>query len=218
MRSLKRTQTPDFLNLKNYETQSFDSLSTGQKKVIWRSLIEMQGTFCAYCEKEIGKRNRQIEHFFPKGDSPDGVNLYKDLTFEWTNLFGGCIDSDHCGQHKDRNGLLTPKPYSPRDLIKPDKHDPESIFVFTEKGHIYVKDSVIGELATNGMETIRVFNLNVASLVDSRKDTISEFQIRLKGILELAEVIPEVDFKNKIEQLYADIDKSEYRTAVNATI
>lgn len=218
MQILHRPEAPRCLASKNHETQRFESLSATQKKAIWRELTVMQGVFCAYCEKIISKRNRQIEHFFPKNDSPDGINSYAHLTFEWSNLFGGCIESEHCGQHKDRDGPLTPKPYSPVHLIKPDVNNPNTTLLYTELGNILVRDSLEKDQTLKGEETIRVFNLNSPSLVDSRRDVISAFNIRLKAILELGGVITKDDFDCQIDQLNVDIEKSEHRTAIKTVL
>jgi uncharacterized protein (TIGR02646 family) len=218
MRLLDRSESPDCLALKNYEIHAFESLSPGQKRAIWRSLIAMQDVFCAYCEKIIVKRNRQIEHFYPKGDSPDGVNFYESMTFDWSNLFGGCLASEHCGQHKDRDGELSPRPYSPSNLIKPDEHDPSLFFLFSPEGDISLKDGLDAADVNRGKETMRVFNLNTPSLSDSRKSNITVFNLRLKAILSIAEQIPIEAFEEQISELKKDIGNSEHRTAVNGVL
>ncbi|MUJ36027.1 retron Ec78 anti-phage system effector HNH endonuclease PtuB [Aliivibrio fischeri] len=218
MKVLHRPIAPTCLALKDYNIHEFSSLSQGQKRAIWRSLTEMQNTFCAYCEKKIIKNHRQIEHFYPKGDTPDGVHSYKQLTFEWENLFGGCTESEHCGQHKDREGELTPKPYSPDNLIKPDTTDASDILSFTESGEVIVLGDLEESKAFKGRETIRVFNLNNPALVDSRKEIIASFNIRLKGILELAEEIPDNEFADHMDELTRDISQSEHHTAIKAVL
>ena len=218
MRLLVRSESPDCLALKNYEINAFESLSPGQKRAIWKSLIAMQDTFCAYCEKIIAKRNRQVEHFYPKGDSPDGVNTYECMTFDWSNLFGGCLASEHCGQHKDRDGELSPRPYSPSNLIKPDEHDPTLYFLFSPDGDIFLRDGLDAADVGRGEETMRVFNLNTPSLSDSRKSTISLFNLRLKAIFSIADDIPNEAFEEKISELKNDITNSEHRTAVNSVL
>ncbi|TBR44286.1 TIGR02646 family protein [Marinomonas agarivorans] len=214
------TEKPACLDTKNYEIDEFTSLNPNQKKSIWRALNSLQGSFCAYCERTISKRNRQIEHFYPKKKSPDGINMYKHMTFCWENLFGSCITHEHCGQYKDSVGKLSPAPYSPQKLIKPDEHNPTDFFVFSEKGVISLKDDLEEQACERGEETLRVFKLNAPSLIDARASSISLFKPRFEFLLQQMsdENISLEFFHTEVKKLKATINQSAHRTAVNMAL
>ena len=218
MRYLNRPEAPKCLPATG--SKNFNDLKASNKRKIWVQLNKMQGSFCAYCEKEIKKRERQIEHFYPKKNKPDGMHSYNDLSSSWDNLFGACINNEHCGQHKDREGPRGPGAYSPNNLIKPDKYDPSEILIFTEAGDVTTKDFLSKDVKFRGKETIRVFNLNTPSLISSRKGVIDAFNIRLTSILELHNQasLNNEQFKCEINELREDIKTKEHQTAVKMVL
>lgn len=140
------------------------------------------------------------------------------MSFNWTNLFGACLSSDHCGQFKDREGEFTPKPYSPDNLIKPDHHDPKLFFRFTLLGEIIFPEDLEDNFKFRAKETIRVFNLNTPSLMESRLSIIESFNLRLITILSLKAIINAENFTDELSRLEEDITKSEYRSAIESAL
>ncbi|KAB8335131.1 TIGR02646 family protein [Scytonema tolypothrichoides VB-61278] len=71
------------------------------KNEVYHSLLQEQGFVCCYCGMSIGRKQCHIEHFRPK-------SVYRDLTFEYTNLIASCQGEDehkprvpvHCGHKK----------------------------------------------------------------------------------------------------------------------
>jgi uncharacterized protein (TIGR02646 family) len=75
------------------------------KRIVKASLNEDQGGLCAYCEKEIGPNEGQVDHIKPKG----GPNAHPHLCFSYTNYAHSCISNKRCGQKKG-DGLLPIEP------------------------------------------------------------------------------------------------------------
>ncbi|WP_440482014.1 retron system putative HNH endonuclease [Serratia marcescens] len=68
---------PDVLRKYDCKTQTWDDVSSSDKKAIWVELVKMQGKVCAYCERKIDlhkEGDKHIEHFKRKGS-------HKGLTF-----------------------------------------------------------------------------------------------------------------------------------------
>lgn len=214
MKYLKRPNAPTCLANKDFRVHNWSSISQSQKRAIWRVLNKMQDSFCAYCEKKIEKNNRQIEHFYPKKQDTGDGRTYEHLTFTWDNLFGSCVNSEHCGQFKDREGNLSPIPYSPSKLIKPDVHPPETFLTFTYSGEVRAKNSLTEDGKHRAKESIRVLNLNAASLKDSRRDVIRIYEVRIREILNIAANVANNEFHELINQFREDISRSEHRTAL----
>ena len=208
MRFLNRSSRgPTCLEDKDYNIHDFERhLSQSQKKAIWRELNKMQDELCAYCEKKVAKRHRQIEHFYSR-------QTYREKTFDWHNLFGGCISagSEHCGQFKDRDGEKSPKPYNPAELIKPDEHNPAEFFSYSKDGYINIKQNSNDQQQARADETLRVLNLTSSVLTDSRAAAIARYQQRLTTIFEL----PPEHIEIALNQLKEDIAKVEFRTSIH---
>ncbi|MGX5152698.1 retron Ec78 anti-phage system effector HNH endonuclease PtuB [Enterobacter hormaechei] len=149
---------PLVLNKFNFDKDDWDSLSSSDKREVWEEIIKMQGKLCAYCEKKIdhhkkpenNRAERHIEHFYRKG-------VYKDLTFEWSNLFGSCGELQRCGFYKDK------QKYDDADLIKADERDPDDFFRFFESGDVQIKSGLDRQERKMAEVTLRVFNLNPSS-------------------------------------------------------
>lgn len=220
MRYLTRSESPTVLGQKDYATQIFDSLSPTQKKAIWRALRKMQDDFCAYCEKKIKKNHRHIEHFYPKKTKPDDVTSYMHLTFEWSNLFGCCNAKEHCGHFKDGGKEYGAGEYSPDNLVKPDTHNPNEFFLYAEDGKVLIREALSEESNYRAEETIRVFNLNMSALANSRQTLIGRFSDRLSAILKLKEsgTMPDEDLEVELNKIKEEINTFEHRTAVEAVV
>ncbi|HGF5952499.1 retron system putative HNH endonuclease [Escherichia coli] len=111
---------PNVLSSYDFNTQTWDDVSSSDKKDIWVDLVKMQGKVCAYCERKINltkEGDKHIEHFKRKG-------IHRELTFNWENLFGSCGEKQRCGFYKDK------QEYNEGDLLKADEMDPEDFFCF----------------------------------------------------------------------------------------
>ncbi|MFP1794057.1 retron Ec78 anti-phage system effector HNH endonuclease PtuB [Lonsdalea quercina] len=183
MRLLRRhTPGPSVLNNYDYASNNWDCLSSSDKKQIWEEITKMQGKLCAYCEKKIPhhasdnkKAVRHIEHFFRKG-------IYKELTFEWSNLFGSCGETNRCGFYKDKQN------YNDNELIKADKEDPDDFFQFSETGEVEIKPDLKLNNKKKAEVTLRVFNLNPPNggVKAERRRAIQSSLPLIKNLVDIA--------------------------------
>lgn len=211
---------PQGLSDYDYNTTKWTK-STPSKKCrnsIWEQLDAMQGGFCVYCESIAIKGNGHIEHFFHKGQKPDGTTPYKYLTFDWTNLFASCglNSSNTCGHYKDLTGEKGPKTYNPIDLIKPDVEDPKDFFIFLDTGVIQPKSNLCNTKLKRANETIRVLNLN--ALNGARQSQIKIFKDELNELFNLSANLSENELKLEIDKIKSNINKFEYKTAVMSAL
>ena len=163
-------------NLYKDNAKSWDDFSKKKKSALWTELNKMQGARCAYCESKIRDGFRQIEHFVEKQCDPD-------KTFDWNNLFGGCV-SETCGTHKaswkEQNGGCDA--LEKAKIIKPDEDDPEKFLIFVGDGTVHpreeLKESQPDEYE-RAKKTIEIFNLNGdqpnGGIVQKRRISISKF-------------------------------------------
>ncbi|HBT4785313.1 TPA: TIGR02646 family protein [Klebsiella variicola subsp. variicola] len=179
---IRKVNGPAVLSNYNHTNHDWDSLSSDDKRAIWEDLIEMQGKLCAYCEKKIDHTRaeriaavRHIEHFYRKGQ-------HKELTFEWSNLFGSCGELNRCGFYKDK------QKYEEGDLIKADIRDPEVYFFFFENGGVGVREGLNTHDKKMAEVTLRVFNLNPATggVKAERRDAIRKSMTLINKYVEIA--------------------------------
>lgn len=185
MHKLHRGETPSCLKRHHRNSgNDWQRVSPEDKTEIWEALQTMQLDRCAYCESKITAPKQHIEHFCQR-------SLFPKKTFDWSNLFGSCNDQEHCGKHKDNKSYVPS--YQPTDLIKPDEEDPEKLLLFSSDGTVAIRLNLAPEDQHRAGETIRVFNLNAASLTSQRRQAV-------QGYLSLAEE----------QSLFSDTDWQEY--------
>ncbi|MBZ9612343.1 retron Ec78 anti-phage system effector HNH endonuclease PtuB [Rheinheimera maricola] len=217
MRKLNRPQ-PAPTALGNYNHQTHDWTSRKPSKAcrveIWQKFEAMQGRFCAFCERITCQGTGHIEHFFHKGQKPDGSAPYKHLTFVWDNLFGCCgvSTSNTCGHYKDREGPQGPGAYDPNDLIKPDNEDPSLFFSFLDTGLVEAKEGLTEQSKHRANETIRV--LNLTALNGERKRQIDIFKKELKELAEISDGLSIAELNQELDRIKNQIRQQEYQTAV----
>lgn len=160
-------KTPSCLCAFNYQTQSWDDLTSSCKRGVRSSLVNMQrnpslaadaseyGVLCAYCEGTV-YTDGHLEHFRRKNPK-----YFPELTFEWSNLFLACGSSQHCGHYKDRKSAPS---YNPDDLIKPDEMDPEDCLYFHSSGEVRARAGIAPIEEVKAQTTIQVFGLNNPSV------------------------------------------------------
>jgi len=186
--------------------------SSNGRKAIWVKLTQMQKGFCCYCESTANKTNGHIEHFFHKGNDSRGNAPYRNMTFDWNNLFGCCglNSSNTCGHYKDRKGVSGPGHYEPSHLIKPDIDNPNDFFEFLPTGVINAKPSLNANDSNRARETLRV--LNLSALNGARKRQIDIFRIELEALLSLD--LEDNIALQEVDRIKQNIKKSEFQTAV----
>lgn len=151
MRQLDRAavQAPACLANYNHGAQTWDDVSPADKAGVRASLEVMQGRRCAYCEGGIDELGQHIEHFRRKHDYPA-------LTFDWSNLFWSCNQTDSCGHFKDSGAGC----YDPAELVNPCIDDPDRFFLFRADGTISVRPGLTEQEQHRARETLRVFSLD----------------------------------------------------------
>lgn len=217
MRKLNRPQTaPQCLSKYDYNTQLWKGNipSSKCKSAIWTTLNTMQNGFCVYCESVAVKGNGHIEHFFHKGKKADETTPYKDLTFDWSNLFGCCgrTSSNTCGHFKDRQGNQGPGAYNGIEIIKPDVDEPLDFFSFLDTGVIEPKSGLSPEKNKRASETIRVLNLSY--LNGARKKQIDIFKRELNELIVISHQLNEQIFRQEIVAIKEKVKQQEFQTAV----
>jgi uncharacterized protein (TIGR02646 family) len=198
MHKLHRGTAPSCLN-RHYRNSGNDwsKVSVEDKTEIWEALQAMQLDRCAYCESKITDPKKHIEHFRLR-------SLFPKLTFDWSNLFGSCNNKEHCGKHKDN------QQHKPDDLIKPDAEDPEKLLLFVVDGTVTIRSNLAPEDQQRAQETIRVFNLNTASLINQRKQAA-------QGYVSLSEdksVFSDAEWREYINDELQEAARQSFVTAI----
>lgn len=202
---------PEILNNFDCELHDWSTLTSNNKKEIWKELVKMQGKTCAYCERKIDLHksgDKHIEHFKRKG-------IYKELTFDWKNLFGSCGEKNRCGFYKDKQN------YDEKNLLKADEKDPNDFFHFSITGEVLPRPNLTPINNLIAVETIRVFNLNPknggvkserASSLSKSLKTIREYVGMAKSLIDSGENAEDV--REYIREEYLSLIKSrEFSTA-----
>lgn len=201
MHKLERGKAPECLEKFKHGRNSWDEASSADRDEIWTALDAMQAQRCAYCEADISRGKKHIEHFRQRDRYPQG-------TFDWANLFGSCNRSDSCGKHKDNCG-----PYHYKDLIKPDEEDPEAYFMFVTDGSIIPRN---GKDKHRAAETLRIFNLDHehGPLRQMRKKAVSGYLQTAEAIRELSETYPKEEWLPFLAEELARIMPLPFATAI----
>lgn len=149
--------------------RAYTDLHGPEKEEIRKTLLDLQGARCAYCERRTGvaRDDGHIEHFV-------GQAKEKQRSLEWTNLFWSCNDEKTCGKHKDKcNFTSGPQArFRPEDLLQPSIDDPEGFLLFVPDGTIRPRPGLSKEDERRAEETLRVFQLAAPHLRTSREDAI----------------------------------------------
>jgi len=193
MHKLDRARVPDppCLSKYDYHTQTWEDVSSDDKKQIRLELEQLQDVRCAYCEGEIFSGGH-VEHFRRKNP-----NHFPHLTFTWSNLFLSCGSNIHCGHYKDRPSTAA---YNPDDLVKPDEHEPDDYFYFHSSGEIRHRTGISINDQARASETIRVFNLNCGVLMAARRRALHLYDQIQPGILEALMTFKEQDRQEFINE------------------
>lgn len=218
MRKINRSiaNYPECLSRLSHPANNWDDMNLHQrKKKVWNEIDKIQSHLCAYCELPAykGKTTGHIEHFFDKGNP-----LYKQLTFDWNNLFGCCQSNAHCGHYKDQ---LLPggqqRQYNSSLLLKPDIDDPEEYLQFLPSGVIQEKKGLDPHKLCRATETINALNLKCSTLKNSRESQITIYKNRLLPLTELMEDMTDEDYEEYLA-IKSEAMTVPHRTAIKQAI
>ncbi len=210
MHKVKRNEAPKGLQEKNEEFQKLDIskvdtskewkkfTATKAKKETLKSLQEMYGYCCAYCESEVeSTANGHIEHLKPK-------SLFPADMFDYKNMHYSC---PKCNMNKNDK-------YDER-MIDPSLEDPEK--------HIYFKGVTAKSYDERGKIMIEIFQINddlrdrrKTALYASIKADINEVTGKFKGVNDMSEDYL-LDYRKQVLKVIHKIQKhskhgSEYCT------
>jgi len=206
MHQLHRGEVPSCLEQHDRTSgNDWKTVSPEDKTRIWEALQAMQLNRCAYCERKITDPKQHIEHFCPR-------NRFPQETFAWSNIFGSCNNRDHCGKHKDNKQHV--QSYEPADLIKPDKEDPEKLLLFVVDGTVAIRHNLSLDDQRRAEETIRVFNLNAASLKNQRLQAVQAYLSLADDQSELSDM----DWCEYIKDELQEAARHAFVTAVRHTL
>ncbi|HLR13418.1 MAG TPA: retron Ec78 anti-phage system effector HNH endonuclease PtuB [Burkholderiaceae bacterium] len=202
MRKLQRPSAPVCLKSYQYPTNTWNDVPRQCKDEIRQQLQKMQQDYCAYCEGRINRRHNDshIEHF--RRRKP---NEHPHKTFEWKNLFNSCVYADSCGKHKDNKS--TAKKINLDKVCKPDETDPGMLLQFLSNGYIQVKGGLPPHEKEIACNTLAIFNLNCARLVNLRKAVASHEQQEALAVHELLHDCP--GDLCLLEELNANLERIE---------
>ncbi|ELN2738285.1 TIGR02646 family protein [Pluralibacter gergoviae] len=203
---------PEVLAEFDYNIHDWNAFKRRHKQLVWVDLVKMQGKRCAYCERKIDIHNsddKHIEHFLRRC-------RHRHLTFEWSNLFGSCAESKHCGFYKDEQN------YQEQDLIKADSDDPTYFFHFGINGNMDIRSGLSRNDQRRAEVTIRVFNLNgeKGGVKTERINAISETWSLIEKFISIAEEFIEEGLyddsvRNDLrDEYYKEIDPRPFSTAL----
>lgn len=205
LRNLNRPpEAPVCLAKYKHGRDLWENVNSSDRKIIWDSLYDMQGKFCAYCECALIDNKKHIEHFLQKGR----VNS---KTFAWENLFGSCRYHDRCGVFKDK------QKYADIDLIKADRDEPEKYFNFLSNGSIRPKTNLSPQDTRKAEETIRVFKLD-EELTQMRFAIIFPFIETAEYLFELIEELSGDEWLTLFNAELESVENSPFYSAIKSVL
>ncbi len=134
MKTIQRDKAPECLARQPKNQLWDDFASTPCHPETGNSLASEQSGLCCYCESQIGKHDKHIEHMEPRK-----VNMNR--TYDYSNLACSCDGGNarHCGHFKDapHNHLFS---WDSAKFSRP--HDSETclLFSYDNLGHINPTD------------------------------------------------------------------------------
>jgi len=208
MHKLNRSQViPSCLSKYLHGRDNWEKVTSADRSEIWQHLAQMQGNFCAYCERELKQDYKHIEHFRQKAS-----HIYPQGTFQWGNLFGSCNTQNSCGKYKDKNA----SPYNYSDLIKPDIEDPEHFFLFVSGGTISIRTGLTDLDYHRAQETLRIFNLD--SLRQARKSATTGYRQTQEYLNEVLSDFGEKEYKLELQKELDATKNLPFATAIKHTL
>ncbi len=156
------------------KTPNWKSFTQSVKNDVYQSLLQEQGYICCYCSRPISRKACHIEHFKPK-------SVYKNLTFEYTNLIASCQGEDekkprvpvHCG-HTKRAW------YDEELMVSPLNPSCEDFFKYSGFGEILPTDDLDQQAAAK--TTIAKLALDISKLRKLRRAAIDAALQAIQGL------------------------------------
>ena len=147
-----------------------------------------QQSVCAYTELplDVARVTVHFDHYRKK-------SIYTKLRFKWDNLFAAVKDNRFGADHKDGivNGSNHNQVYA--SILSPLTANLQEYFHYSTSGEIEPSLSLSEENQKKAEETIRVFNLNEAELVERRRTIMAQ--------IVCYQDLPEEDIKSSFDGL-----------------
>lgn len=184
MRRLNRDSVDKPECLCNVEPgKTYSRLRGAETLQIRECLLEMQGGFCAYCERRTGSGSKDghIEHFRKQAD-------HTGLTLVWENLFWSCNDEATCGKLKDKCSKNEGRyrGFTEDEIINPCSDEPDLFLAFNSDGTLQPRDGLSETDRTRAEETIRIFGLAESSFLKrARHDAINGYATTIESLQTL---------------------------------
>lgn len=181
----------EFKNNNNTRRYQEDCNDFNLREKIREDLLKKQNFQCAYCETKLNPSNdnMHIEHIRAR-------STHHHLECEYTNLVLSCNSNESCGRYKDSKGG-----HWQDDYIHPVLDNPEKFFRFMANGEIVPKKELKKIDEERAKKTIQCLNLNLTTLVNSRK-SIWKHHEYLENI-DLEDILKEIkSFENVIKSLF----------------
>jgi hypothetical protein len=100
--------------------------------------------------------------------------------------------------------------YQLADLIKPDEEDPEKLLLFLSDGTVAIRLNLAPGDQHRAKETIRVFNLNAASLINQRRQAVQGYL----SIIEEQSVLSNAEWREYIAEELQGAAEQAFVTAI----
>ncbi len=166
MRHFNKSAEPASLtNFKKAKTKNWQDIHTSTHQPVYEDCLKQclidQQQLSGYSERPLCDAKVHIDHFVLR-------DFDASLTFEWQNMVADVHDNRFGADYKDRHIARTEydknkKQYT--NLYNPITDSLEDVFTFSTNGTIHPKDITNAK----AKHTIEIFNLNEASLKESRR-------------------------------------------------
>jgi uncharacterized protein (TIGR02646 family) len=190
------------------EGRTYAVLTNAEREEIRKSLLELQGHRCAYCERRTAadRDDGHIEHFLCQAE-------HKNLSLSWSNIYWSCKDEKTCGKHKDKctkqSGRLAK--FDHRELLDPGADDPSQYLLFVVDGTVRPREELDPASRRRAEETLRVFRLaESAYLQRARQDAVKPYLSTIKSLMEEGREM----VTRYIQSQMAYVDDSPFSTAI----
>lgn len=179
MKQINKLPEPDSLvQHRSKSSANFDNIPIETKEELRGNLLEEQGYICCYCMKRIPeKMNKDGENSYKmKVEHYKCQNRFPELQLDYKNLFGACTGNE--GQPKKLQTCDTKKA-NEELTINPLTTSPscETLFKFNSEGEM---SSLCDDESINN-QINKVLNLNMQSLMDTRKEVYFFIQARVRA-------------------------------------
>lgn len=142
-------------------------------------LTTEQDCMCGYTELPIDEQNSHIDHYVKR--SIDHTKI-----FDWNNLIVASIDDDFGAKYKDNGYKIKANDYA--SIFNPVVDNMEDYVYYANDGEMRPNNKCDDKMVSKVNKTIEVFNLNIRSLKDRRKEIITNINTYRKSGLSEADI------------------------------